>query len=188
MYSHIMTRANDGNSLPADKRNPAYHPILGILTFGPAHGYDICRRLAEEAGCVWRLGKSQVYALLSRMERDGLVEHDRIHQESLPSKNIFRLTPKGAEIFNAWVRTPVNHIRDMRLEFLTKLWFSRLLGNSMEADLIEKQIVLCRKKIQSLEDLMPSCKVEIEKQSVAFKIAVARSVMSWLMELKADQK
>lgn len=181
-----MTISKENSSSQTDKRNPAYHPILGILSFGPAHGYDICRRLTEEAGSVWRLGKSQIYALLTRMERDGLVEHDRVHQENFPAKNIFRLAPKGEEIFSEWVCKPVNHIRDMRLEFLTKLWFARQSGNGLEADLIEKQISLCQKKIQSLENLKSSRTTEIEKQAVAFKMVVTTSVLAWLKDLKEN--
>ncbi|MCL4539855.1 MAG: PadR family transcriptional regulator, partial [Bacteroidetes bacterium] len=135
----------------ATTRNPAEYPVLGILALGEAHGYDICLRLRKGIGSIWSLGKSQVYALLSRLEREGLVDHERVGQENLPARNIFRITPVGEEVFREWVNSPVNHVRDMRLEFLTKLWFARQVDPDNERKLIEKQLAVCREKVKRLE-------------------------------------
>ncbi len=97
--SHAMTSKHLNIVKAEISRNPAEYPVLGILALGEAHGYDICRRLHKGIGPIWKLGKSQVYALLARLERDGLVAHERVGQENLPAKNIFSITAMGEGVF-----------------------------------------------------------------------------------------
>jgi len=181
--SHTMTSLHLNIIKGETSRNPAEYPVLGILTLGEAHGYDICRRLQKGIGPIWTLGKSQVYALLSRLERDGLVAHERMGQENLPARNMFRITPTGEEVFREWVDTPVNHVRDMRLEFLTKLWFARQTDPDHERTLIEQQLAVCGEKVKRLEDLEASCSTEIESRSIGFRLTIVRTAISWLEEL-----
>jgi PadR family transcriptional regulator AphA len=177
MTSHHKAKATKGI------RNPAEYPVLGILLGGPLHGYDMCRRLGEEIGSIWRLGKSQIYALLAKMEREGLVIHERVGQENLPAKNIFCLTTEGEEVVKEWLEQPVHHIRDMRLEFLTKLWFARQACPLRERHLIEKQLAACREKAEVLARLQDSCGNQVEGLSIAFRLTVIKAAVSWLEDL-----
>ncbi len=183
VYGHIMTSRNLNIVKTETSRNPAEYPVLGILALGEAHGYDICRRLHKGIGPIWKLGKSQVYALLTRLERDGLVAHERVGQENLPARNIFSITPTGEEVFREWVDAPVNHVRDMRLEFLTKLWFARQADPDLERTLIEQQLAVCGKKVKTLEALKASCSTEIESRSIGFRLTIVHAAVSWLEEL-----
>ena len=178
--SHIMTVQPLNKPGAAGPRNPAEYPVLGILTRGPAHGYDICRLLREGIGSIWRLGKSQVYALLIRLEREGLVGHERIGQETLPAKNIFSLTPEGAEVFEEWLDSPVYHVRDIRLEFLTKLWFAHQRGLESEKRLVEKQLAVCQEKATRLEALRAASRTPIECRSAEFRLAIVQAAISSL--------
>jgi len=188
--SHTMTSLYLNIIKAEISRNPAEYPVLGILALGEAHGYDICRRLHKGISPVWKLGKSQVYALLARLERDGLVAHERVGQENLPARNIFSITPTGQEVFGEWLNAPVNHVRDMRLEFLTKLWFARQADPDHERTLIEHQLAVCGEKVKRLEDLEASCSTEIESRSIGFRLTIVRAAVSWLEELlvQAEQQ
>jgi PadR family transcriptional regulator, regulatory protein AphA len=174
MTSHELNSSQDKT------RNPAEYPVLGILARCPAHGYDICLRLSEEIGSIWRLSKSNIYALLVRLERDGLVTHERVGQENLPAKNIFKLTKKGMEVYKDWITTPVRHVRDMRLEFLTKLWCAQQLGDESEIVLVKGQLAVCREKIEILEDLRASSGNEIERRSLSFRLTMIHAAVGWL--------
>jgi DNA-binding PadR family transcriptional regulator len=186
LYSHAMTSRYLNIFKTEIGRNPAEYPVLGILALGEAHGYDICLRLRKEIGSIWRLGKSQVYALLGRLERDGLVVHERVGQENLPARNIFSITPAGQEIFEEWVSIPVNHVRDMRLELLAKLWFARQAGSNREKMLLEKQLTVCRDHVKRLEALKASCSTEIESRSIGFRLMVVHGAVSWLEEIRVQ--
>ncbi len=181
--SQIMTSHHRATTATKGIRNPAEYPVLGILLGGPLHGYDMCRRLGEEIGSIWRLGKSQIYALLAKLEREGLVIHERVGQENLPAKNIFSLTTEGEEVVKEWLEQPVHHIRDMRLEFLTKLWFARQASPVRERHLIEKQLAACREKTEVLARLQDSCENQVEGLSIAFRLTVIKAAVSWLEDL-----
>lgn len=183
IHSHSMTSHDKNIQRNNRVRNPAEYPVLGILNLGNAHGYELCRRLREEIGPVWRLGKSQVYALLARMERDGLLVHERIGQHNLPARNMFSLTPKGRQVFREWLEAPVQQIRDFRLEFLTKLWFARQLGSECEKQLIERQLSVCREKVRTVQERRVSCSTSLERQSLIFRLSVIQAVVGWLNEL-----
>ena len=45
-------------------------------------------------------------------------------------RKMLRLTPRGREAFAEWVRNPVEHGRDFRLEFLAKLYFATQVERS----------------------------------------------------------
>jgi len=138
------------------------------------------RRLNEGIGSVWRLGKSQVYALLAKLEREGFVIHERVGQDNLPAKNIFSLTPEGIQVAKEWLEQPVNHFRDIRLQFVTKLWFVRQAFPDRERLLIEKQLGVCREKATRFEGLRESCDNQVEALSFDFRITVIKATVSWL--------
>ncbi len=151
-----------------------------MLAARPAHGYDLCRELDERLGSVWKLGKSRIYAILAGLERDGLVAHKRVSQESLPPKKVFFLTDEGREVFRRWTSAPVPSIRDMRLEFLTKLFFCREASSDAEAALLREQAAVCRRKLERLTDERDRCSTEIERQACDYRIGAARAAVVWL--------
>ncbi len=182
--SQNMTNHNN-NRRAKPVRNPAEYPILGLLLDGPVHGYDICRRLGEGIGSIQRLGKSQIYALLAKLEREGLVIHERVGQDNLPARNMFTLTTQGGEVVKEWLEKPVSNIRDMRLAFLTKIWFAGQASPSRERALIEKQLVVCREKAHALKKRKESCVIgnQVQVMSIEFRLTVVRAIVSWLENL-----
>lgn len=76
--------------------------LLGLLSRGPAHGYQLRTDFETVTGDAWPLNVGQVYTTLQRLERDGLVvvggqDGDRI---------VHRLTEAGHEAAEAWLSAP----------------------------------------------------------------------------------
>jgi len=46
--------------------------LLGFLNQQPAHGYDLHERIEAELGQIWRIGLSQTYNILNRLETQGI--------------------------------------------------------------------------------------------------------------------
>lgn len=67
--------------------------VLVVLQASPAYGYEIATRF-EEAGLTRPKGGT-LYPILSRLERDGLVEPKWVEGESGPSRKYYRLTSTG---------------------------------------------------------------------------------------------
>ena len=169
-------------------RNRAEYPVLGVLALRSAHGYDICRYLDEHLGQVIRLGRSQVYALLSRLERGGLLKHERVHQENLPSKKVFSLTALGEDVLYEWVRSPVRNVRQLRLEFVTKLYFARQISHEAERTLLNKQLAVCEERAERLKTEMKSCRTDIERQVLDLRTTMVVASITWLGKLLAKSQ
>ncbi|MFH1116001.1 MAG: PadR family transcriptional regulator [Pseudomonadota bacterium] len=165
------------------QRNPAEFPVLGMLYTRPAHGYDLCRKLRQQLGEIWTLRTSHIYALLAGLERDGLVRHNCVEQGTRPAKKVFTITDKGRLVFWVWVRSPVMNVRDIRLEFLTKLHFARLDSFSTLEDLIANQLNVCRSGRRRLKKVRVLSETETEAVGLDFRVAMLSAAIRWLERL-----
>ena len=161
-------------------RNPVDYPVLGVLAQGPAHGYDLYQHIRKNLGVVWTLGRSHTYALLARLEREGLVNHELVKQDSRPDKKVFRLTPAGQELFAAWVCAPVDNVRDLRLQFLAKLHFTGLSGPEAEARLVADQLAVFRHQVDELKARQAAGLTVTERRAFDFRLTMVEAAMTWL--------
>jgi len=135
-------------------RSPSSFPmeqaLLGFLMQGAAHGYALHQRAEEELGRIWYMGMSNVYATLKDLEEAGHVE-STLDEESYPPRKVYAITPVGRAAFLAWVRDPVEAVRDIRVEFLAKLYFYHTLELDDALSLLRAQAALCRERLEELE-------------------------------------
>jgi DNA-binding PadR family transcriptional regulator len=162
------------------------YALLGFLRHGPLHGYEIHRQLSDPAGLglVWRLKQSQLYALLAKLEDAGYVTAAVEPQAARPPRKVFELTRSGREAFLDWVHSPVLHGREVRLHFLTKLFFAQREGREVAARLIEGQRAVCRGWLavhQASDDGLrnPQPYMWIVRQ---FRVAQIEAILGWLDE------
>jgi DNA-binding PadR family transcriptional regulator len=64
--------------------------LLRALEAGPAHGYEIIRRLEEGSGGLWRPSAGSVYPTLQLLEEQGLLTS---HEDG--GKRVYELTDSG---------------------------------------------------------------------------------------------
>jgi DNA-binding PadR family transcriptional regulator len=79
------------------------HALLGLLAEKAAHGYDLKRLYDSRFPAAKPLAFGQVYANLSRLERDGLVEVVETSSEGGPERTVYALTVDGAASLHAWL-------------------------------------------------------------------------------------
>jgi PadR family transcriptional regulator, regulatory protein AphA len=187
-YIQIMNNHNQINNPIERDRNPAEYLILGVLAGGHLHGYDLYQYLEKNLGRIWTLGRSQTYALLSRMEQAGLVAHQRQAQEKRPDRKNFSLTPAGRKIFNNWVKAPVEHIRDLRLEFLAKIHFLEKDDRKSVEKLIESQQEVCRNRLSRMEERKRGASSGMEHLTYDFRQSQTKAALEWLQSLRNKSK
>lgn len=121
------------------------YALLGIVRNEPLHGYEIYRRLTDtaELRLVWRMKQSRLYSLLSRLADDGLLYFTLEPQEGRPSRKVFHITPAGKSAYSLWLIQPVKLPRELRLEFMLKLYFGLEEGPDTVAHLIRQQQGIC---------------------------------------------
>jgi PadR family transcriptional regulator, regulatory protein AphA len=175
--------------IPAESpRNPAEYAVLGALERNPAHGYDLYHYLSTSVGAIWNLKISQVYALLGRLENEGLVSHQRLAQEKRPDRKIFTLTDEGEKVFKEWVGQPVRHVRGLRLEFLSKLHFARDMGRGTATRLIKAQMAVLEEKYQGMRQKAKSTETFMETQALRYRLLQTKAALAWLQELMEAEK
>ncbi len=138
------------------------HALLGFLQDGPLHGYEIHQRLqtAQALGLVWRLKQAHLYALLGKLEDAELLEPASSDVPGTLSPDIMvrgrarrplALTPTGARAFQVWIHRPVRHGRDLRIEFLAKLFWAQREGLTAASQLVQQQRLVCQSWLAELE-------------------------------------
>ena len=164
------------------------HALLGFVRHEPLHGYQIYRRLIDtpELKAVWRMKQSRLYALLSRMEEEGLLEAKLEIQATRPPRKVYHLTMAGAQAFDRWLIEPVTIPREMRLDFMLKLYFALHEGQATAACLIKRQQTVCEGWLATQE--------EDKSNATAYLLAVRRyrrdhivTIQQWLASLIDDR-
>jgi PadR family transcriptional regulator AphA len=134
---------------------PAEYALLGLLWKGPQHGYELTRAFAPDQalGAICRLEQSQLYAFLKKLEHLGYLEGRQEAQEGRPARRVLALTATGQSEFRQWVESPVLRPREVRLQFLLKLYFAREFGAETIARLITHQIAACEQFIRKVQEV-----------------------------------
>ena len=156
--------------------------LLGSLMSGPKHGYEIMQFTEKALGETWFVGTSQLYALLKRLQQQGLVQSTLEHQNARPSKRIFTISPEGKSAFLKWLHAPTRHVRDFRIEFMAKLFFFYHLLIPGGIKLIDTQIELL-KKVRLKIKKNQSAEIDSYNRLVySFKLVTVEVRLKWLSQ------
>ena len=158
--------------------------LLGLLYRQRMHGYDLYKELArlEGVGMIWRIKQSMVYAILDKLEREALLVGQRIQAETRPDRKEYQLTPAGKEVFLQWVSHPVQHGREMRQDFLARLYFAQLVNPETTQELLEGQTDACRQWLESFNQSILELNENqtFEKLVIQFRIQQTEAMLKWL--------
>lgn len=154
--------------------------LLGALMSGPRHGYEIMQFLDTALGSTWHVGTSQLYALLKRLEGEGLVSSTLETQEDRPSKRVFFLTDIGKKSFLVWVHCPIENVRDIRIEFLAKLFFFGRLRLKEGDKLVKRQIQVLNKNKERLRKISENETNPYNRLVLDFKMSTVEAWLDWL--------
>lgn len=116
----------------------ASHALLGILARGPAHGYDLKREHDERFPATKPLAYGQVYATLTRLERDGFVEIAETSPGGGPERIVYALTDAGREELSRWL-TQVEPAGPYAADDLVRKTVTALHLDSDAADYLTRQ-------------------------------------------------
>jgi DNA-binding PadR family transcriptional regulator len=171
---------------------PAEYVILGLLEEQPMHGYELFQRFQNEVlGQIVHIEMSQLYAFLKKLERLALVESGLEQQGVRPPRKVYRLTHQGRATLREWLTTPVERPRDIRIFFLSKLYFVQRQMPEQLANVIDQEIAACARFLSSLEAQRQG--VASIREPAAFaqvvlnsRIYQTRALLAWLSELQRE--
>ncbi|MBO4274411.1 PadR family transcriptional regulator [Microbispora triticiradicis] len=95
------------------------HALLGLLSAGPASGYDLLKTFEISLANVWPATQSQLYSELTRLDREGLIE---VAAEGPRGRKEYRITGEGLAELRHWlVEEPPTQSR--RSDMLLRVFF-----------------------------------------------------------------
>jgi DNA-binding PadR family transcriptional regulator len=148
------------------------------------YGYEIHQQLSDPTGLglVWRIKQSQLYALLTKLEREGYVTTTIEYQDARPPRKMFELTEVGRQAFQDWVERPVAQGRKLRLDFLAKLYFAQLEGPEVASRLIERQRTVCDNWLRQQEEEAETLRYSQPYDWLVhkFRLGQIEAMLTWL--------
>jgi PadR family transcriptional regulator AphA len=135
---------------------PGEHAVLALLALagGTGHGYDLARQFqaGQALGDVLRLEPSMLYHHLKKLERNDWVTTTVEPQGSRPPRQVHTLTDAGRAEVEGWLIEPVQRTREIRLDFLVKLYFARRLASDSVPTLIDRQRTVLAEALHRLQE------------------------------------
>lgn len=161
--------------------------LLGMIKQKPTHAYDLYRQLtcSEELKTLWTFRQSRLYAVLDKIERNGLITATVDPESTLPVRKICALTPAGDAVFEEWLHSPVDHLNEIRSDFLGKMYFLKDRPDQERRAVIEAQIFSCRKWQESIEKKLKQHPEPDDFLHIvySFRADFIRSALHWLESL-----
>lgn len=78
--------------------------MLALLTVeGERSGYELTKLAAKSVGHVWAPARSQLYAVLGRLAREGLARVRTVVQSERPDKQLYKVTRRGTQALEEWL-------------------------------------------------------------------------------------
>lgn len=108
--------------MPQENRSRAV--ILGVLSLGPASGYDIKQVLDQGTNHFWKISYGQIYPTLKVLEEQGQATREVVRGDGKPDRHVYTITERGRDELQRWLALPIEHEMP-RSELLLKLFFGK---------------------------------------------------------------
>lgn len=166
---------------------PAEHAILGLLYQSPSHGYELAEWFGPdgEFGEVCRVHPSLLYSHLKRLESLGYVVSKVERQVRRPHRHIYNLTDVGRAEFWRWLEQPARRNREIRLQFLLRLYLSQRMDTHDTLSLIDAQLAVSREQLVAQ-------KLELERYPIdsfarlvrQLRLTTTEGTIAWLQQYR----
>ena len=118
------------------------HVLLGLLSRGPASGWDLKSRMARDLALGWDAELTQIYPALRRLLRGGFVAMKRRRSEKGPPRREYRITPAGRREFREWLAEPLALPRPRDAALARLAFLERQPRETRAARLLEYRVLV----------------------------------------------
>jgi DNA-binding PadR family transcriptional regulator len=163
----------------------AEYALLGLLALSDdrRHGYDLSREFQPGGALadVIRLEPGMLYHHLKRLEGRGWAEADRQPIPNRPPRQSYTVTAPGVAALDSWLTEPVSHTREIRLEFLVKLYLAHLRDPELAKRLIAEQRAILASLAASLRAQVDELPANAFPAAVnTLRLAQTDAALAWL--------
>ena len=153
---------------------------LGMLTDGPASGYDMKKCFESSFGHFFPAGYGSIYPALATLARNGLVEFENVEQDGKPDRKVYSITNKGRAALMEGLADPTASHK-VRSEFLATLWFAHLMDEKQINRLIDNKLVEIEAFLK-LIDSFPECGCDTVPKGARFVAGFGRHMATQFRE------
>lgn len=164
--------------------------ILGILTDGPLHGYELKRVLSDSEHGFWTVSFGSLYPALRRLEKQGFVS---VSTDGGARRKVYQLTPEGKAHFQELLETPGAAEEDRA--FTLRLSFFRFLDPDSRIGVLERRRAHLTGRLaeskKSMKDSANRTKRRMDDYTLALMNRSVRSTeadIAWLDELIENER
>jgi PadR family transcriptional regulator AphA len=128
--------------------NTLSYGLLCILATDNYSGYDLMLKIQP----FWQAKHSQIYPLLAKLEKEGLVEFEQVLQTDKPDKKIYSITEKGLGELKEWMAQPTSE-PVMRDEMKLKAYCISIVDDSVVQTLFKERELMYSEKLKKYTKL-----------------------------------
>lgn len=121
------------------------HALLGLMTTGPTHGYDLKGRYDALFGSTRAIAFGQIYSTIARLIRDGLIETLGSEPGAGPDRKRYEVTAAGREHLATWLREADADAGDVPSTVFAKTIIALMLDADADALLdVQRRALIAR--------------------------------------------
>ncbi len=144
------------------------HAVLGLLSAGPASGYDLLKTFEISLANVWPATQSQLYSELNRMAEGGLVQ---VAAEGPRGRKEYAITEAGLDELRHWM-TEVEPDRVRRSDMLLRVFFLNVIPPHQAVEYLHRQVDHAEETLAAYEEIKQSIAGEDDRLAVYGRIAL----------------
>ncbi|UBU13344.1 PadR family transcriptional regulator [Nonomuraea gerenzanensis] len=144
------------------------HAVLGLLSEGPASGYDLMKTFDVSLANVWPATQSQLYSELGKLAEAGLVD---VAAEGPRGRKEYAITEEGLAELRRWV-TEVEPTRVARSDMLLRVFFLAQVSPEQARDYLRRQADEAVKELEHLESIREFVESGTDNLSVYGRLAL----------------
>jgi DNA-binding PadR family transcriptional regulator len=128
--------------------------VLALLSIeGERSGYDLLKLAQRAIAHVWTPARSGLFAVLPRLERDGLATSRTLSQSSRPDKRLYAITGAGRASLRGWLETVEPGARET---FFLKLFVGGLTTPETLIEHVDQFVADTTAQLETLRAIEPT--------------------------------
>lgn len=129
---------------------------LGMLSAGPASGYDLKKQFESSFGHFFAAGYGSIYPALSSLAEQHYVTCECIPQDGKPDRKVYEITADGRQfLLNALENPTPSH--KIRSEFLATLCFAHLMTIAQIESVLGHRLAEVDDSLRMIKDVEMKC-------------------------------
>lgn len=130
------------------------------------------------------MSRSQVYAVLKRLEQQRLIRGTEVRGREAPDRVEYSVTAAGRRQLENWLTEaePSASVRSIRVNFVSRLYIAERLHRPL-GPIIDRQAAACVDRLRALESARGAAASVTERRSLDFVLGQLQAAIDWLDRL-----